>query len=128
MNLLLDTHAFLWFVWDHAKLSQSARELIENPANTKFVSVASCWEMAIKCSLGKLRLGEPAATFIPRELTTNGFQLLPISLRHATEVETLTFHHRDPFDRLITTQGLLDSLTVVSKDVIFDKYGVVRRW
>jgi PIN domain nuclease of toxin-antitoxin system len=69
MNLLLDTHILLWFLWDDPKLSKAAKLLIEDPANHKFVSVASCWEIAIKCSVGKLKLGEPSQSFLNRELS-----------------------------------------------------------
>jgi PIN domain nuclease of toxin-antitoxin system len=100
MTLLLDTHAFLWFVWDDPQLSAIAKALIEDPANRKRVSVASCWEIAIKVGNGKLRLDAPSAVFIPRELANNGFELLEITLAHATAVETMRQHHKDPFDRL----------------------------
>ena len=128
MNLLLDTHAFLWFVWDDEKLSRTAKTLIENPSNRKYVSLASGWEIAIKSSLGKLRLGDPAAVFIPRELAVNGFALLSITLAHVTQVEGFPFHHRDPFDRLIAAQCLSDALDLVSCDDSFDAYGVRRHW
>ena len=80
MNLLLDSHTFLWFIWDDPILSPTAKALIEDPANRKFVSVASCWEIAIKVGLKKLDLDEPATTFLPRELAANDFDLLPIEL------------------------------------------------
>jgi PIN domain nuclease of toxin-antitoxin system len=89
VNLLLDSHTYLWFIWDDPNLSQTARSLIEAPANRKLVSLATCWEIAIKVGLKKLFLGEPATTFLPRELKTNGFGLLAIELTHATFVETL---------------------------------------
>ena len=127
MNLLLDTHAFLWFVWADSKLS-ALRSVIEDPSNVKFLSIASCWEIAIKTGLGKLKVGEPANSFVSREVLTNSFSLLPISLTHATSIETLPFHHRDPFDRLLITQSLTDSMTLVSCDQIFDAYGVSRAW
>ena len=87
MKLLLDTHVLLWFLNDDSALSATARSAIENPTHQKLVSVATCWEIAIKVGTGKLSLGEPATTFLPRELTTNRFELLPIELRHATHVE-----------------------------------------
>jgi PIN domain nuclease of toxin-antitoxin system len=128
MNLLLDSHTLLWFVWDDPQLSAAARTLIVDPSNRKLVSLASCWEIAIKVSIGKLSLGEPCATFLPREITQNNFELLPIELRHATAVETLPHHHRDPFDRLLVTQALLEQLPIVSTDGVFDSYGVTRMW
>jgi PIN domain nuclease of toxin-antitoxin system len=74
MNLLLDTHAFLWFCQNEPALSGAAKTLIENPANRKLFSVASCWEIAIKAGLGKLKLGEPSATYIPAALARTGFE------------------------------------------------------
>jgi len=128
LKLLLDSHAFLWFIWDDPNLSPSAKALIEDPANRKLVSVASCWEIAIKVGLKKLALGEPAATFIPRELATNGFGLMGIELNHATFVETLPPHHKDPFDRLLVAQTTIEKLPLVSVDAIFDQYGIQRMW
>ena len=110
MNLLLDSHTFLWFVWDDPNLSPTAKARIEDPANQKFVSVATCWEIAIKAGLKKLALGEPATTFLPRELATNGFGLLGIELTHATFVESLPPHHKDPFDRLLVAQAMIEKL------------------
>ncbi len=105
MNLLLDTHALLWFLDDDPQLVPTAKSLIEDPANRKHVSVATCWEIAIKAGLKKLELGEPAITFLTRELATNRFELLGIELAHATFVETLPPHHKDPFDRLLVAHG-----------------------
>ena len=127
-DLLVDSHAFLWFVWDDPNLSATAKALIEDPANRKFVSVASCWEIAIKVGLRKLNLGEPAATFVPRELTANKIDLLDIELIHATFVETLPHYHRDPFDRLLAAQALIEKMQLVSADPVFDHYGVTRLW
>jgi PIN domain nuclease of toxin-antitoxin system len=127
-DLLLDTHAMLWFFWDDSQLSQDARSLIENADNRKLVSIASCWEVAIKVGLGKLNLGEPSRSFLPREIARNNFELLPISLEHATTVEGLVAHHRDPFDRLLIAQAMVEGLSLVSVDVVFDQYGVSRLW
>lgn len=80
-DILLDSHTFLWFVWDDPLLTPVAKQLIEDPANHKWVSVASCWEIAIKAGLGKLRLGEPTMTFLLRELATNHFSLLRCNSR-----------------------------------------------
>src|SRR5262245_24999504 len=128
MKLLLDTHTLLWFVWNDPQLSATARRVIEDPANQKLVSMASCWEIAIKVSIGKLNLGEPSRSFLRREIASNHFDSLPISFEHATEVETLPFHHRDPFDRLLIAQALLETLSIVSADTAFDPYGVTRLW
>jgi PIN domain nuclease of toxin-antitoxin system len=128
VNLLLDAHALLWFLNDDPLLSANAKSLIEDPANHKFVSIATCWEIAIKVGLKKLDLGEPATTFLPRELATNHFDLLGIELRHATFVESLPLHHRDPFDRMLVAQAMIEAMPVVSVDGALDPYGVRRLW
>jgi Uncharacterized protein conserved in bacteria len=127
-SLLLDSHAFLWFVWDDPRLSALAKSRIEDPAVRKLVSVASCWEIAIKSGLGKLELGEPSRSFLPREISRNNFALLPISLDHATTVEELVVHHRDPFDRLLVAQAMIERVPVLSADLVFDDYGIAWIW
>lgn len=128
MKLLLDTHALLWFLDDDRKLSAGAKAVIEDPANHKLVSMATCWEIAVKVGLKKLDLGEPAATFLPKELAANNFDLLSIELRHATFVENLPYHHRDPFDRMLVAQAIVETISIVSVDSLFDTYGVHRVW
>jgi PIN domain nuclease of toxin-antitoxin system len=128
MNLLLDTHAFLWFIDGNAKLSPRARELIEDQGNAKLVSVASLWEMGIKISLGRLNLAQPFEELIPKQMELNGFGLLPLRIPHIAKVIPLLFHHRDPFDRLIVAQCLAEDLSLVSLDPVFDKYSVRRLW
>ena len=128
MTLLLDTHALLWFLKDDPQLSAAAKSAIENPANRKLVSIASCWEIAIKAGLGKLKLDESAADLLSRELPRNCFDLLSIELSHATAVEGLPSHHRDPFDRLLIVQALTEGTPIVSADSQLDPYGIVRLW
>jgi PIN domain nuclease of toxin-antitoxin system len=128
VNLLLDTHALLWFLDNDRLLSATAKGLIEDPLNRKFVSLATCWEIAIKVGLRKLDLGEPATTFLPRELASNHFDLLGIELYHATFVESLPLHHRDPFDRLLVAQAIIEAIPIISVDVALDPYGVRRLW
>lgn len=106
----------------------NAKALIEDSLNRKFVSMATCWEIAIKVGLKKLDLGEPASTFLPRELLVNKFGLLHIELVHALHVENLPRHHRDPFDRLLVAQSVIEKIAIVSSDEKFDSYGVVRLW
>lgn len=128
MTLLLDTHAFLWFCQDDPLLSTTAKALIEDASNRKLLSVASCWEIAIKAGLRKLKLGEPSAVYIPVALSRTGIELLPIKLAHATAVESLPPHHRDPFDRLLVAQFTIEAIPVVSVDLSLDPYGVSRLW
>jgi len=128
MDLLLDTHTFLWFFWNDPQLTPVARSLIVDPGNRKLVSAASCWEVAIKVTIGKLNLGEPCRSFLHREMTRNNFELLPINLDHAAAVEVLPFHHRDPFDRMLVAQAMVENIPLVSGDVILDAYPVRRLW
>ena len=128
MRLLLDTHAFLWWVQDARELSKKARAAIADPENECRLSLVSCWEMAIKQSLGKLRLPTSIERFIPEQLASNRFHQLGIEFRHVTRVAALAFHHRDPFDRLLAAQALEEGLAVVSSDAVFRQYGVKRIW
>ena len=128
MKLLLDTQALLWFVLDDPRLSEAARKGIVAADSVVFVSPASLWEIAIKISLGKYALPAPFATFWNDQLLTNDFALLPISVSHTARVTDLPFFHRDPFDRLIIAQSLVDGIPVVSSDGLFARYGVERIW
>ena len=126
MALLLDTQAFLWWVAGDPRLSTRAARAI---AGTEcLLSVASCWEMAIKASLGKLTLPGAVDRFVQEQLEVNGFTLIAISLEHVSGVAGLPFHHRDPFDRLLAAQALAEDLSVVSADPVFRRYGVTRVW
>jgi PIN domain nuclease of toxin-antitoxin system len=127
-RLLLDTHAFLWWIDDAPQLSDAARRAIGDANNECFLSMASCWEMAIKSSLGKLRLARPVERFVTEQLAANGFSLLGIEMRHTAKVEKLPFHHRDPFDRLLIAQALTEKLCVLSVDSAFANYGVKLLW
>jgi PIN domain nuclease of toxin-antitoxin system len=128
MRLLLDTHTFLWWINNDPSLSQPARSAISSELNECYVSLASCWELAIKVSIGKLQLTKSLDRFIPEELATNDFQLLSIHFKHVAKVETLPFHHRAPFDRLLVAQALSEKMTLISADTVFSENGVKRLW
>jgi PIN domain nuclease of toxin-antitoxin system len=128
MNLLLDTHAFLWFIAGDPKLSPTARHATEDEGNLKLVSIASLWEMAIKVSLGKLILQRPFKELIPRQIEANGFDVLPVRIEHVARLTSMPFVHRDPFDRMLVAQCLENELTVVSGDPAFDGYSIRRIW
>jgi len=128
MKLLLDTHTFLWFIMGNANLSATARSAIENLANEKYVSVASVWEIAIKVSVGKLSLSAPFSTLIPHQLSANGFELLNLGVAQAAALINLPFHHRDPFDRLLIAQAMIEQMQIVSIDSAFDAYPISRMW
>ena len=127
MDLLLDTHALIWFFESDIQLSPIAKAAIENPLNRNYLSVASIWEIAIKQSIGKLSLSKPTHQVISH-LQNSGITFIPIETNHVLGVETLPLHHRDHFDRLIISQSLFLDFHLVSKDTIFDSYGVKRIW
>ncbi len=127
MTLLVDTHAFLWFVAGDTRLSSAARRAIEAADGQWWLSAASVWEMAIKCSLGRLTLPAPANEYIADKVR-RGLRVLAVEWAHAAAVEALPFHHRDPFDRLIVAQARAERLAVVTKDRVFADYGVRVVW
>lgn len=104
MNVLLDTHAFLWLDSEQTKLSETAEQVCTDAANKLWLSTASVWEMEIKMALGKLRLRRPLSEIIRSQQTANGIQILPVQLAHALELENLPSHHKDPFDRMLIAQ------------------------
>ena len=128
MKYLLDTHTLLWFLKGDKKLSAKARELIDNPRNAKFLSIASLWEIAIKVSLKKLVLDKSFERLFPEQLHFNRIEILDITIDSLTKLTTLPFHHRDPFDRLIIAQALVEGLPIIGADTAFDAYGISREW
>jgi len=121
MNYLLDTHTFLWFINGDIQLSQKAKIAIDNPIASKYVSIASLWEIAIKLSKGKLELTRPFGA-LKQQMELNGFELLPISFEHTLELCSLAHHHSDPFDRIIIAQAITEKFIAISKDKNFIKY------
>jgi PIN domain nuclease of toxin-antitoxin system len=128
VRLLLDTQALLWFYLGDPQLSPAAQAAIVDPDNTKSVSPASFWEIAIKLSIGKYALKEPYDDFIQHAIHDNGFDILAIEPRHTAALVTLPFDHKDPFDRLLAAQAIVEGIGIVSSDAILDKYGVRRIW
>jgi PIN domain nuclease of toxin-antitoxin system len=124
MKLLLDTHAFLWYVAADAKLTEKAKMAIQDTGNIKFISIASFWEIVIKTSLGKLQLNSPFENLYKLK----GYHHLAISFLHLENLTKLEFHHGDPFDRLIIAQAKVEKMHIISIDESFDKYGIKRIW
>lgn len=127
MQYLLDTHAFLWFIKGDPQLSDNARKLIEDPSIERYVSIASFWEMAIKLNLGKLEL-DISFRDLYDQMDINGFCLLPITSAHTEKIVTLDLHHRDPFDRMLICQAIVDNLVIITADPQFRNYRVRQLW
>jgi PIN domain nuclease of toxin-antitoxin system len=121
MNLLLDTHAFLWFLEGNNELSNKARASIENPENAKFISIASIWELAIKLNLKKLKL-DVSLEELKGAIVANNFEILPLDFEHIIGLSKLADFHKDPFDRIIIAQAITESCIVLSKDTTFSLY------
>ncbi len=120
MRLLLDTHAYLWWLSDDPRLRAKARDAMADPVAIVYVSAASVWEISIKIQIGKLQLdGDPV-----KEIWSNGFVELPMTARHADHAGRLPRHHDDPFDRMLIAQAMLEHLSLVSRDAVFEKYDV----
>ena len=128
MRLLLDTHALLWWLAGDEALSASAQAAIGDDANGVFVSAASAWEIATKHRLGKLPGGSAIAADLVGAIESQGFVGLPITLRDGQAAGALPGPHRDPFDRMLIAQAMLDDLVLVSNEQAFDAYGVRRLW
>ena len=128
MRVLLDTHAFLWWVADSRKLSASAHRAIGDEDNDVFVSAASAWEIATKYRLGKLPGAEALAVDIVGTISDQGFDKLPIGVEDAARAGALPGIHRDPFDRVLIAQAMRRNLVLISNESRFDQYGVLRLW
>jgi PIN domain nuclease of toxin-antitoxin system len=127
MNLLLDTHAALWYLQDSPNLSLAVGEILEATDNNLYVSIASLWEIAIKDGLGKLEL-KFSFQDLPSILMGFDIRILPIAFEHTERYLALPLHHRDPFDRMLVAQAIHHSYILVSQDVMLDVYPIQRLW
>jgi len=127
MKVLLDTHAILWFFSDDEKLSVAARKNITNVSNDIYVSIASAWEIAIKISLGKLKVEGGIEKYFSA-VRDSGFFTFPIKKEYIEYLETLPYHHRDPFDRMLISTAIKEGISIVSTDKSFDDYQLPRIW
>ena len=128
MRLLFDTHTLLWFALMAPQLSGTAMSLIMDPANKKLVSPASYWEIAIKISVKKYALSKPYEVFMHEAVDNNGFSYLHIEPKHTARLTTLPFHHKDPFDRLLVAQAMVEDIPIIGNDAAMDAYGITRLW
>ena len=128
MKVLLDTHAFLWLITDDERLSENARQTYLNTENSLFFSAASLWEIGIKKSLGKISLKDGWSQTIKEEMDINTIQWLPIEMTHCAEVAGLPFHHRDPFDRMLIAQAIVEEMKLISRDSPLSNYAIELIW
>jgi PIN domain nuclease of toxin-antitoxin system len=129
VRLLLDTHAFLWWVFADPRLSRAARTAIGDEAqNSVFVSAASAWEIATKYRIGKLSDARVVAEDVSGAIAAEGFNPLAVSVRHAERAGSLVGHHRDPFGRMLVAQAISEDLVLLSNERAFEAYGVKRLW
>ncbi|HLP90405.1 MAG TPA: type II toxin-antitoxin system VapC family toxin [Nostocaceae cyanobacterium] len=125
---LIDTHTFIWYITDNSRLSSQVLDLINDENNQIFLSIASIWEMGIKHGLGKLTFTMPFEMFLTQQLSINDFSVLDIKISHIITVSQLPLYHRDPFDRMLIAQAVVENITVISADTVFDAYPVQRLW
>ncbi|OCQ94824.1 twitching motility protein PilT [Nostoc sp. MBR 210] len=124
----MDTHTFIWYVTDNLRLSNPVLELINDEDNKIFLSIASIWEMGIQQGIGKLTFNLPLEMLITQQISINDFSVLDIKISHVSTVSQLPLHHRDPFDRMLIAQAIVENLPILSADTIFDAYSVKRLW
>ena len=128
MRALLDTHTFLWWIIDDPQISSRVRDIISNSSNELFLSAASCWEIAIKAKIGRIKLPDRPHIFVSEQMSLNTIQGLPIQISHALHVFNLPHHHIDPFDRIIIAQSQLEKLPILTSDSLISKYKVKIIW
>lgn len=128
MKLLLDTHTFIWWTISAARLSSQALSLLQDRQNTLFLSVTSLWEMQLKIQLGKLHFDSTLGQIVEEQQRINGVRLLPIAPEHIYTLDQLPFHHKDPFDRLLIAQAVMETMPLVSADPVFAAYQAQIIW
>ena len=128
MRLLLDTHTLYWFIEGAPQLSSHALDVVSDPDNEILLSPASYWEIALKISLGKWQLNRRYEEFLDIALVRYGFVVLPVQATHTAQLIGMPFHHKDPFDRLLVAQAIVEQIAIVSADEQLDAYNITRIW
>jgi len=128
MKYLLDTHTFLWWDLHSARLSKRVKDLLEDPTTDVILSVVNVWEIVIKSAIGKITLDDPIESIVESQLQNHGFQLLSVELNHVFRLKVLPLHHKDPFDRLLIAQALVEDAIVLTVDPLFAHYPVKTFW
>jgi PIN domain nuclease of toxin-antitoxin system len=127
LKALLDTHTFIWWLTDDDRLSHRVRQLICDPQSEIHVSAATVWEIATKIRIGKLE-SSPFANGIQTEIEIEQFVSVPVTSAHAEKAGYLDHKHKDPFDRMLIAQALVEGLVIISNETLFDQFGVPRLW
>ena len=128
MRALLDTHALIWWLANDTRLSQRARDVIAQPETRIHVSAASAWEIATKLRIGKFDLDATRLHDLPALILKTGFVAMPISITHAHRAGHLANDHRDPFDRMLAAQALVEDMPLITLDSVFKSFGVATIW
>jgi len=128
MKVLLDTHALLWLITADARLSKIARKTFLNTENLLYFSIVSLWEICIKKSLEKISLKDGWLETIQEEMQINTVQWLPVEIEHCAKVIELPFHHRDPFDRMLVAQSMIEDLAILTRDTRLAAYAIQCIW
>jgi len=128
VRLLIDTHTLIWATDDPTKLSGPATTALQDPTNDLLLSAATIWEMAIKIGQGKLKLSLPYRTWMEKAIADLALTILPVTIEYAEQQASLPVHHKDPFNRLIIAQAMIERVPVICNDSAFDAYGIIRVW
>ena len=128
MKTLLDTHALLWLLTDNRRLSETARNIFLDQENSLFFSITGLWEICVKISLGKLSLKSGWLETIQDEMKANAIHWLPVEIEHCAKLTKLPFFHRDPFDRMLIAQAIVEEMLVLSRDTRLSDYEITRVW
>lgn len=128
MKLLLDTHTFLWWFSDRKQLSDHVIDVCMDRTNSLLLSVVSAWEIQIKVGIGKLALAKPLRDIIADELNAQQITLLSVDLRHVLQIANLPMHHKDPFDRMLVAQAVIEKAVIVTRDSEIAKYPLTTPW
>jgi PIN domain nuclease of toxin-antitoxin system len=128
VRLLLDTHTLFWSAEEPSKVSATAMAALQDPANDLLLSAATIWELAIKIGQRKITLSMPYRQWMETAIADLDLEILPVTVEYAERQSVLPAHHKDPFDRLMIAQALVDGIRIVSVDAGLDPYGVTRLW
>ncbi len=128
MRVLIDSHTLIWYVDQDKLLSVTSHATISDPANTLLLSAGSIWEIGIKVGLGKILLTEPFTPWMNQAISDLNVTVLPLSVEYVDVQANLPKHHRDPFDRLLVAQAIVEQVSIISPDANLDAYGITRIW